>query len=214
MRYTIEQLSKLLNRRPRTLYRMHIEHGIGTLGEVAEGRRLVFTEEEYAYLAELFADKSRDRLLTNQTVAEVIDVLMQTPMTVYDLARKLKVKKSSMQTLITTMTMSFEELVENYKGVLYWKGSSVPDMDEGARIRHVYKSYISDKIIRWYTYSNVGVGNDPGYLHIATDKCLYEEDITGRLAYEHDIIIIGDAKVEAYEDIGKEFKIIGDIYGE
>ena len=37
MVYTIDNLSKLLNRRPRTLYHMHTKHNMGTLQEVAEG---------------------------------------------------------------------------------------------------------------------------------------------------------------------------------
>ena len=120
MQYTIEQLSKLLNRQPRTLYRMHIEHDLGQICDVAEGRRLLFSEEEYKKLCLIFTDNSKDKLLANPTVVKIIMELKKKPMSVYDLARILRVKKSSMQGLIAAMTNEFEELAEDNRGILYW----------------------------------------------------------------------------------------------
>lgn len=214
MEYTIEQLSKLLNRKPRTLYRLHVEHNMGKIGEVAEGRRLLFSEEEYQLMEQMFADRNKEKLLTNETVATIIDTLQRTPMTVYDLARKLKIKKSSLQTLIAAMTTEFEELAEDYRGVLYWKGYSSPGINEGCKVRHVYRSYISKAIAMWYTYSDVGPGNDPGYQYLGTDKCLYTEDVKGKWAYENDIVQVGAATVLATDKLEGNFKIVGNVYDE
>lgn len=214
MQYTIEQLSKLLNRKQRTLYRLHRDHNMGKIGEVAEGRRLLFSEEEYQLMVQMFADKSKERLLTNATVAAVIDTLQRTPMTVYDLARKLKIKKSSLQTLIAAMTTEFEELAEDYRGILYWKGYSSPEISEGCKVRHVYRSYISKAITMWYTYSDVGPGNDPGYQYLGTDRCLYIEDVTSRWVYEHDIVQIANTVILAHDKLEGNFKIVGNVYNE
>lgn len=214
MQYTIEQLSKLLNRKQRTLYRLHKEHNMGRIGEVAEGRRLLFSEEEYQLMVQMFADKSRDKLLTNETVAIIIDTLQRTPMTVYDLARKLKIKKSSLQTLIAAMTSQFEELAEDYRGILYWKGYSMPEINEGCKVRHVYRSYISKAITMWYTYSDIGPGSDPGYQYLGTDRCLYIEDTTGKLVYENDIVQAGNVTMVANDKLDGRFKIVGDVYNE
>lgn len=214
MQYTIEQLSKLLNRKPRTLYRLHVEHNMGKIGEVAEGRRLLFSEEEYQLMVQMFADRSKEKLLTNETVATIIDTLQRTPMTVYDLARRLKIKKSSLQTLIAAMTTEFEELAEDYRGILYWKGYSSPDINEGFKVRHVYRSYISKAITMWYTYSDVGPGNDPGYQYLGTDKCLYTEDVNGKWAYENDIVQLGSDTVLATDELEGNFKIVGNVYDE
>lgn len=214
MQYTIEQLSKLLNRKQRTLYRLHKEHNMGRIGEVAEGRRLLFSEEEYQLMVQMFTDKSRDKLLTNETVAIIIDTLQRTPMTVYDLARKLKIRKSSLQALIAAMTSQFEELAEDYRGILYWKGYSMPEVSEGCKVRHVYRSYISKAITMWYTYSDIGPGNDPGYQYLGTDRCLYIEDTTGKLVYENDIVQAGNVTMVANDKLDGSFKIVGDVYNE
>lgn len=214
MQYTIEQLSKLLNRKQRTLYRLHKEHNMGKIGEVAEGRRLLFSEEEYQLMVQMFTDRSKEKLLTNETVAIIIDTLQRTPMTVYDLARKLKIKKSSLQTLIAAMTTEFEELAEDYRGVLYWKGYAMPEVSEGCKVRHVYRSYISKAITMWYTYSDIGPGNDPGYQYLGTDKCLYIEDTTGKWAYENDIVQVGAVTMLATDKLEGNFKIIGNVYDE
>lgn len=214
MQYTIEQLSKLLNKKPRTLYRLHVEHNMGKIGEVAEGRRLLFSEEEYQLMVQMFADKSKERLLTNETVAIIIDTLQRTPMTVYDLARKLKIKKSSLQTLIAAMTTEFEELAEDDRGTLYWKGYAQPEVSEGGKVRHVYRSYITKAIIMWYTYSDIGPGSDPGYQYLGTDKCLYIEDTTGKLAYENDIVQSGSNTIVADSTLDGIFKIVGNVYDE
>lgn len=212
MVYTIDNLSKLLNRRPRTLYHMHTKHNMGTLQEVAEGRRLLFSEEEYQKMKYLFSDKSKERLLTNATVARLIEVIKETPMNVYDLARELRVKKSSLQGLIAAMTSEFEELAETPSGLLYWKGCKTPAQSEGNRVRHVYKSRITGKITVWYTYSDIYDAPDPGYMLLATDKCLYVEDVKGQYAYEHDMVQIGDKTVEACGELSKGFRIVGNIY--
>ena len=63
LQYTIEQLSKLLNRKQRTLYRLHKEHNMGKIGEVAEGRRLLFSEEEYQLMADVSSKADKDWLI-------------------------------------------------------------------------------------------------------------------------------------------------------
>ena len=60
-------------------------------------------------------------------------------MNVYDLARELRVKKSSLQGLIAAMTSEFEELAETPSGLLYWKGCKTPAQSEGNRV--TYKSW-------------------------------------------------------------------------
>ena len=88
MTYTTDQVSKLLGKSPRTLYRMHVEHGLGQVQDVAEGRRLLFTEQEFKQLEFLLKDKSRERLMQDHRVLDIVTSLMDRPMTIYDLDRK------------------------------------------------------------------------------------------------------------------------------
>lgn len=212
MQYTIEQLSKLLNRQPRTLYRMHIEHDLGQICDVAEGRRLLFSEEEYRKLCLIFTDNSKDKLLANPTVVKIIMELKKKPMSVYDLARILRVKKSSMQGLIAAMTNEFEELAEDNRGILYWVGWSIPETEERHLVRYVYHSRITGNILEWKTFVGVPAVEDSGYRLLATNRCLYIEDVSGKLAYEGDMVQVGTQVFEVLPEMPMSFKIIGTIY--
>lgn len=213
MKYTLDQVSKLLGKSPRTLYRLHIEHGIGKVQDVAEGRRLLFTNEEFKRLEYLLRDKSRERLLADPRVLDIITTLIDRPMTLYDLTRTTGYRKSTITTLITTMTPVFWELSEDQRGVLYWD-TYVEYKHEGEMIRHVYLSSFTNKVVFVHTYSDIVSAPDRGYTLLSTDRCAYVEDSMGKLIYSNDILLVNGEVVIATEDFKGFGKIIGNIYEE
>lgn len=120
MLYTLAQLSFLLQRNARTIYRAHQEYQVGKLHDTAEGRRLLFTEEEYEFLHHLFWSKRRTDIMKKKGVAEIIAALKEHPMNVYDLARYIHLSKSNVESLLVSMTIVFSELSEDENGVLYF----------------------------------------------------------------------------------------------
>jgi hypothetical protein len=212
MLYTIAQLSALLRKVPKTIYNEHVTKGIGTLHETEEGRRLLFTELEYQYLQKLFDERQKERLLAKPNVGRIVDLLKKTPMTVYDVARKLKMAKSTAQSLLASMSFIFDELEEDQRGILYFGNKPLDVKLGGDLVRHVFLSDITGDIICWYTFADVTVPPDSSYTLLMTDMCLYEQDMRGKLVYEHDIICANGVYALAVPPIPKEFRIVGNIH--
>ncbi len=213
MRYTTDQVSKLLGKSPRTLYRMHVEYGLGEVCDAAEGRRLLFTDKEFERLEYLLKDKSRERLLQDHRVLDIITSLVDRPQTIYDLVRSTGMSKSTVATMLSRMTPVFWELTEDQRGVLHWDAYTV-DKYEGERIRYAYRSTYTGKIVTMNTYSDVLVPHDKGYILLSKDACTYEQDVDGRYVYVNDIVLTGGARVVATKDFKGVGKIVGTVYEE
>jgi len=212
MLYTIAQLSALLRKVPKTIYNEHVSKGIGTLHETEEGRRLLFTEKEYVYLQQLFDERQKERLMAKPNVSRIIALLKKSPMTAYDVARALKIQKSTVQSLLASMSFAFDELQEDQRGVLYFGSKPPAARVSGDMIRHVFLSDITGNIVLWYTFTDTPIPVDIDYSLLMTDMCLYEQDMHGKLAYEHDIICADGLYALAETPLPKKFTIVGNIH--
>lgn len=213
MTYTTDQVSKLLGKSPRTLYRMHVEHGLGQVQDVAEGRRLLFTEQEFKQLEFLLKDKSRERLMQDHRVLDIVTSLMDRPMTIYDLVRCTGMTKSVVTTLVSTMTPVFWELTEDQRGLLHWDAYTV-EPHEGECVRYAYRSTYTGKIVTMNTFSDVLVPHDKGYILLSRDACTYETDVDGHYIYVNDIVQVRGSRIVATKDFKGTGKVVGTVYEE
>lgn len=212
MLYTIAQLSALLRKVPKTIYNEHVAKGLGTLQETEEGRRLLFTEQEYAYLRQLFDERQKERLMSKPNVNRIIELLKVKPMTLYDIARALKLHKSTVQSLLASMSFVFDELAEDQKGVLYFGNKPQSTHRDSGMVRHVFLSDITGEILCWMTFADTPIPSDISYALLMTDKCLYQQDVHGKMAYENDIICVNGEYRLADDKIPEHFTITGNIH--
>lgn len=215
MLYTINQISLRLAKAPKTIYRAHKQYNLGKLYDVAEGRRLLFTEQELDQLENvIFVDKRKEKLLQNEKVREIVSVLKTTPMTLYNLSKKTHISKGTLQSYIMSMSYAFTNLAEDDSGVLYFLDYVRPPDNSNARIRRVYYSVLSNKYVYWETYSNVEAIKESNYILVGEDKCLYLHDKFGKFAYENDIVLYNNERCVINEDMQGDFIIVSNIYEE
>lgn len=213
MLYNIEQVGKLLNKVSKTIYRAHKRYNVGTLHEVAEGRRLLFTEDELVFLKQtIFADTRKEKLLATPQVKKIICALLENPMSVYELARVTNINKGTLQSLLATMSHAFKTLAEDEQGILYFTDGKHPISNDSVRVRHAFWANESKKYVLWETFLNIPIPYDVSYYLTNTDNCLNIFDVKGKILYENDFIMCNETRMLATEVIYDDFLIVGNTY--